>query len=270
MSASATSLMISMPTQGQITTPAVRSLLGLTQHLQRSGIRFCFETYQFSDIVFSRNQLASVFLSDDRFSHMLMLDADLEYPVSAVQRLIAFEAPFTAATYAQKSIPWTKLRHLIEEDAGRPEQDRRATETLLSEAWTYTLQRSDFGGTPWRPRCQDGFITVPAVGTGFMLIAREVLERMIETGSAPRLARHEGLKDKRSTRYHDFFSHRPNADGTFLYAEDQSFCQRWVDHCGGEIWLDTTSLITHWGQTAFPACYEHKADLDFQTAVTRA
>ncbi|MEL6477553.1 MAG: hypothetical protein AAFR17_09510 [Pseudomonadota bacterium] len=256
-------LMITMPTGGQVATPAVKSLIGLTQYLQRTGIAFTYQTYEFSDIVFSRNQLAACFLSDARFSHVLMLDSDLAYPVKTLQRMIAFEAPFTAATYPQKFIPWQRLRRLIEEDAKRPANQRRATRDLVAASWTFTLQRGGFNGRPWSPRRRNGFMTVPSTGTGMMLVAREVFEQMIENGSAPRLARHEGLIDRRAARYHDFFSHRRNRDGSFLYAEDQSFCLRWVEDCGGDIWLDTEADLTHWGPHGFAGRYANRAPFDF-------
>ena len=50
-------LLILMPTGGQIDTPAVHSLLGLTQALPRRGIRFALKTYEWSDLVISRNAL---------------------------------------------------------------------------------------------------------------------------------------------------------------------------------------------------------------------
>lgn len=259
----AMTLMITMPTGGQITTPAVKSLIGLTQFLQRKGIAFAYQTHEFSDIVFSRNQLAAIFLSDLRFSHVLMLDSDLSYPVETLKRMIGFEAPFTAATYPQKFFPWQRLRQLIEEEADLPPNARRPMRELVAASWTYTLQSGGFNGRPWRPKQRGGFITVPATGTGMMLVAREVFETMIAKGTAPRLARHEGLIDRRAERYHDFFSHRRSPDGSFLYAEDQSFCLRWVEDCGGDIWLDTEADLTHWGQAAFQGRYGARGGEDF-------
>lgn len=248
-------LLIAMPTGGQVATPTVKSLLGLTQHLQRVGIAFAFETYEFSDIVFSRNQLMSIFLTREQFSHMLFVDSDMEFKPDVVMRLLAFDAPFTAAAYPQKHPRWQAIRRLIEADAAKPLAERTSTFDLLAQAWVYNHQPGGFEGGPWTREERDGFVTIPAVGTGLMCLAREVPERMVETGAAVHLPKHETVPLHKGLRYHDFFSHRRSADGSFLYGEDQSFCHRWVVDCGGTIWMDAESVVTHWGQKGFPGRY---------------
>lgn len=258
-------LMIAMPTQGEIATPTVKSLIGLTQGLARRGVPFGLETYEFSDIVFSRNQLLSIFLTRDRFTHMLCLDADMSFQPQAIFRLMAFQKPFTATAYPQKHPSWSRIRALIEAEAAKPEASRLAMDKILAQAWTYNHQRAAFGGAPWVPKRRNGFITVPATGTGMMLLDRSVPETMVARGAAvpkPRMAEvplHKGLK------YHDFFSHLSAPDGGLLYGEDQSFCLRWVEHCDGEIWLDTESPVIHYGTKPFHGDYTRALAKDFPT-----
>lgn len=256
-------LLIAMPTLGEIATPTVKALIGLTQGLARRGVPFAFETYEFSDIVFSRNQLLSIFLTRERFSHVLFLDADMAFQPEAVWRLLAFREPFTATAYPQKHPKWGRIRALIEAEAEKPEAERASMEEILARAWTYNHQRAAFGGGAWAPKRRGGFITVPATGTGMMLLSRDVPERMVAAGAAlpkPRMAHvplHKGLK------YHDFFSHLSAPDGGLIYGEDQSFCMRWTDLCGGEIWLDTESPVTHYGVKPFPGAYHLAVGEDF-------
>ena len=67
-------LLILMPTGGHVDTPAVHSLIGLTQALPRRGIGFALKTYEWSDLVVSRNYLMSYFLAQKKFTHALLLD----------------------------------------------------------------------------------------------------------------------------------------------------------------------------------------------------
>ncbi|MBY8975409.1 hypothetical protein KHP62_06305 [Rhodobacteraceae bacterium NNCM2] len=258
-----TTLMIAMPTGGQVATPTVRSLIALTQELTARGVGFMFETYQFSDIVFSRNQLMSRFLSDARFSHLLFIDSDMEFEPEACFRLLAFGEPLTAVAYPQKRPEWERLRARIEAEAAKPEAERADMQTLLAGIWTYNHQLGTFGGGAWRPKRRGGFITVQSTGTGFMLVARSVAERMVETGAAARRAMHEDLPGNAGLRYHDFFSHRVSANGGFVYGEDQSFCHRWTEDCGGEVWLDTQSPMVHWGISGFLGRYAERVGTDF-------
>ncbi len=253
-------LLIAMPTLGWVDTATVKSLIGVTQHLQRAGIAFGFETYEFSDIVFSRNQLMSRFLTEDIFTHVLFIDSDMEFRPETVMRLIEFGADFTAAAYPQKYPRWEEIRRLCEAEAALPEEERTPTADLLARAWIYNHQPAGFGGTRWEPERRDGFVTVPATGTGLMLLSRAVPERMAETGAAARLSRHDDLPIHKGLKYHDFFSHRIAPDGGLMYGEDQSFCHRWVEDCGGTIWLDTESVVTHWGRKPFSGQLSLKED----------
>ena len=258
-----TVLYIAMPTLGEIATPTAKCLIGLTQALARRGVPFAFETYEFSDIVFSRNQLMSKFLTQKRFTHMLCLDSDMVVAPEAVFRLIEFDVDFAATAYPQKHPKWNRLRSLIEAEAVKPAADRADMSTLLSRAWTWNHQLGGFGGQPWRPERRDGFITIAATGTGLMLLGRAVPERMVETGAARPLPRHAQLPLHKGLEYHDFFSHRVSADGGLMYGEDQSFCQRWTVDCGGKIWMDTESVVNHFGNKAHIGRYADQVDLDF-------
>ena len=256
-------LLIAMPTQGDIATPTVKSLISLTQWLRKEGITFGFETYEFSDIVFSRNQLMSLFLTRKDFTHMLCLDADMVFAPSVIQRMINFKEDFVATAYPQKHLKWGRIRRLIEDEAKRPEDERASMGEILARAWVYNHQLAPFGGGKWIPRRRNGFLTVPATGTGMMLLSRAVPERMVETGAAvpkPRMTHiplHKGLD------YHDFFTHRTAPDGGMMYGEDQSFCMRWVEDCGGDIWLDSESVVRHVGRKSFDGYYAQKVSDDF-------
>ncbi len=256
-------LLIAMPTQGQIATPTAKFLIGLTQGLARRGVPFGFETYEFSDIVFSRNQLMSIFLTRTQFTHMLCVDGDIYVDPEAIWRLIAFGVDFAAIAYPQKHARWNRLRQLIEADAHLPEAERTPTETLLSRAWIYNHQKAEFGGAPWVPKRRGGFITVPATGTGLMLLSRAVPETMVAKGIASRKPRLEHAPIHKGLVYHDFFSHLTSPDGGLMYGEDQSFCMRWTHFCGGDIWLDTETTAVHYGTKAFSGRYADLLAEDF-------
>ncbi|MEL6997124.1 MAG: hypothetical protein AAFP68_02595 [Pseudomonadota bacterium] len=258
-------LLISMPTLGQISTHTTKALIGLTQYLQRNGIPFGFETYEFSDIVFSRNQLICSFFTKKQFTHMLCLDSDMAFEPQAVQRLIDIDVDFAATAYPQKHPRWARLRQIIEAEAHLPEDQKSPMDVLLSRTWVYNHQKADFGGKPWTPKRRAGFITVPATGTGMMLLSRRVPESMVEKGVVKRKPRLEQVPLHKGLEYYDFFSHLSSPDGGLMYGEDQSFCMRWTHHCDGEIWLDTESPVTHYGEKTHTGRYAALVDEEFKT-----
>jgi hypothetical protein len=90
-------------------------------------------------------------------------------------------------------------------------------------------------------------------GTGFLMIRRQVLERM---------CRHPAYASLRffGEHSHDALAGSPNRfalfecmidpnTGTYL-SEDFAFCKRWTD-IGGEIWADLQSRLDHVGPSVF-------------------
>lgn len=249
-----TTLLILMPTGGQIDTPAVQSLLGLTQALQKRGIAFAMKTYEWSDLVISRNYLVSCFLAQKRFSHALLLDSDMSYAPELFFDLLAFDADFTCAAYPQRQMRWSLFRSLIEREAQRPEAERVPTDRLLAESLRYNVAESFEAGEPWPLEVRNGFRKVPGAGTGFMLIRRAVPERMVETGAALPVPGFNG-PGYPGADFHDFFSHVRGRGGAVMHGEDTSFCRRWIEGCGGEIWCHDSARITHHGNLAYPGNY---------------
>jgi hypothetical protein len=114
-----TTLLILMPTGGHIDTPCVHSLMGLTQALSKRGIGFALRTYEWSDLVISRNYLLSVFLGLTKFSHALLLDSDMSFEPDLFFKLLDFDEDFTVAAYPQRRMPWAALRCAVRSSARR-------------------------------------------------------------------------------------------------------------------------------------------------------
>ncbi len=250
-------LMLAMAARGAVALETVQSLLDLTQELQAHGVPFAFASYDCADQTVSRNHLTSRFLTETRFSHMLMLDSDMIFTPAAVWRLIGFGEDFAAAAYPQKFYDWEHLRRLFEENPGT------GTAGLVAQGLTYNHQVADWDGRSWVPKRRDGFITVPASGPGLALISRAVPERMVAEGAARAYPGMAQLPGHRDLRWHDFWSHGPAADGSLFGHTDQAFSHRWVRGCGGDIWLDCDTEIGHVGNHRFLGRYASRAETDF-------
>lgn len=247
-------VLILMPTSGHIDTPAVHSLLELTQALSRRRIAFALKTYEWSDLVFSRNYLMSCFLAQKHFTHALLLDSDMSYEPQLVFDLLDFDADFTCAAYPQRQMRWNTFRALIEREAEKPPQDRAPTGKLLAKSLRYNISETFELDQPWPYEARNGFRKVPGAGTGFMLIRRTVPERMVETGAALPVPDLNGARFP-GADFHDFFSHLRGRGGKIMRGEDISFCHRWIEGCGGEIWCHETARVTHHGAIAYYGDY---------------
>jgi hypothetical protein len=187
----------------------------------------------------ARANLVTLFLDDPAATHLLFVDADIGFTPEQVFRLIESGADVVAGIYPIKRVNWDKAKRML--DGNRP--------AVPSAALDYVLEIND----PDNIVVVNGFTRVRYAGTGFLMIRRQVLEKMCQhpsyaslqffrehsadalAGSPNRFALFECMIDPKS--------------GTYL-SEDFAFCKRWTD-IGGEIWADLESRLDHVGPSVF-------------------
>ena len=247
------SLLLMMPTAGSISTATVQTLLGLTQTLTHHKIPFAFKTFEWSDLVMSRNYLMSYFLMKSFFSHALLLDSDLSFDPTLVLDALRLGEDFVIAPYPQRKLNLDRLAAMLVAETTQIE--KRPTSGILAKSLDYLVQKEwDTHGAVVSEQ-RSGFRTVAGGGTGFMLVARKVPETMVEKKHARNFPRQAPFGGVTSGKFFDFFSHLPDNVGSYLYAEDQSFCRRWVLGCKGKIWAHDSAKITHHGSFSFAGNY---------------
>lgn len=245
-------ILILLPTSGQVATGFLTSIIGLTQQFARQGITFGLKHYEFSDLVVSRNYLMSYFLSDSRYTHALMLDSDLIFKPDQILRMLEFDRDFVAAPYPRRTMSFDRFHAAVLQNEACPPEQRRTPDELAAASFSYTIQPGFFSDQPGAPRYDGSFVTSGGVGAGCVLLRRAVPEAMVARGLAhPLPFQGAQLIYADAPRFHDFFSHKLNPAGDFYYGEDQSFCHRWVVGCGGDLWVDTCAKIGHVGAFTF-------------------
>jgi hypothetical protein len=244
-------LVIMIPSPGLVATPFFNSVIGLTQDLRGRGIRFATKTYEFSDIMMSRNYLMSYFLSQKMFSHALLLDCDLEFGRSQFFRLMDFNRDFVVAPYARRQMGIRALQSALEDNLALPQAERLPPEDVFARSVGHVVQRGS-SSPGWKRRREGDFVTIAGGGMGFTLISRRVPEAMVAAGvvdAYPAQGRFPIFAD--APEFHNFFGHKISPDGTFIMGEDQSFFHRWIFGCGGEVWADTKARLVHHGTFGF-------------------
>jgi hypothetical protein len=246
-----------MPTNGKVHTGFMRSLIALTQSLTLRSIAFSIKTYEFSDLVTSRNYLASYFLSQKAFTHALMLDSDLMFSPSQFFRLFDFDQDFVAAVYPDRRWTAPGLKAALASATSEDLNDMASAQRHLGGHLNYIVSTHVDKDTKLDVTRRDGFHTATTVGGGFILIKRAVVEKIVDQGQArplPRFAQRPDFKD--APHFADFFSHLLTEDGGALLGEDQSFCRRWQVGCEGDIWVDEASAISHIGEQTYHGNYQ--------------
>lgn len=258
-----THILIAQPTTGHVVAGTVGYLMGLVSALQARGIRWDYRQLALSDIALSRNVFASLVISGNDYSHVLFVDSDMGFLPRTVLGLLDFAHPVVAAACPKRYLSWDRLRQVAEAEAARPEAERRPTPDLLDIAMSYNVEPRRFDGSDWQAERRGRFLKVPAVGTAIMLIHRDVFEIMLAREVARPRPGYKDLPLLGPAPLCDFFSPVETPDGSMIESEDISFCKRWVEGCGGEIWVDIESRVMHYGMRGHSGRYLPRALADF-------
>jgi len=210
-------------------------------------VRFSF-LFNESLITRARNYLTDQFLQSG-FTHMLFLDADIHFNPRDVIELVLRDYELSGAPYPKKSISWKNVALAAQK---HPELDPAELSNVIGDFVFNTAH----GTTQIQVNVP---LQVLEIGTGYMMIKREVLDKMMlaypDMKFKPDFI---GQTDFDPTRYiHIFFDtivdtkDSATGGGTDRYlSEDYSFCQLY-SKMGGKIYLCPWMKTQHVGTYAF-------------------
>jgi hypothetical protein len=206
---------------GLLTDQYFLSMFKTQQQLMQQGLSFRVTTLRNESLITrARNILVAMFLESD-CTHLMFIDADIEFSPDSILRMLAMDKPIIAGAYPKKTLPVDFAINFKFKDAGR------------------SILNTD-----------NGAIEVLDASTGFFMIKREVIEKMIiaypelhyknDSSIDPNFDKYcyalfDTILDKKDNRY---------------LSEDYCFCRRWQD-IGGSIWLDPNTKLNHVGSYTF-------------------
>lgn len=221
---------------GSIKTECAMSLIGLQRAFTKAGIGCIVAPTNYPDIADSRNILAMRFLTTD-CTHLLFVDSDISFKPEAVLRLIGAAKPLIGCVYPQRHLDLNKVVELAKSGLMLP--------NILARASVFPVHWFD----PSEIQATDGIVSVLGVPMGLCLIAREVFEAIIASGSI----RHDLANEHRPPDWLWGFFDREREDDHIL-SEDYSFCRRYRNS-GGEVFAMLSERIEHIGEMKFGAVF---------------
>ena len=185
----------------------------------------------------ARSRLAAQFLAHPEATHLLFVDSDVGFRPKNVFRLLDAGREVAAGVYPLKHIDWEKARAAAKAGVA----DLQAASLGYVVRFLPTADKS--------VDVQDGFAQVAYAGTGFLLIARPALRRLVEAHPELR-AKMGDMADALAPEAVMVFETMIEPETGQYLSEDYAFCRRWRD-LGGEIWADVESRLTHVGHAAY-------------------
>ena len=219
---------------GRVYVDFLRSVLALQEACARRGVGLHVVLVGDDALVTrARSRLACAFLADARATHLLFCDADIGFEPDNVFRLLDCGKPVAGGVYPLKQIDWDKARAAAQ--SGAPD--------LQAASVGYVVR---FIPTPDNSvEVDNGVAKVAYVGTGFLMIARDAVQQVVD--AHPELRARLGAGAGETTMI--FETMIEPGTGQHL-SEDYAFCHRWRT-LGGDIWADVESTLSHVGHTVY-------------------
>lgn len=253
-------IMVATPCYGgQTTTLYTQSMLKLQMECARYKVEMVLLAItNESFIARARNDLVYHFLKhkDARgtFDYIMFIDADIQFEADHVIRLLTHNKDIVTGAYPMKVINYNNI-----ENKALPVDVlvKMTTEYAINPKFSdEEMARLREDNVPLNVKVINGLIEVLDAGTGFMLIKRGVLERLIKEYPETRYTRDmtslnpDGSIDRTTdTQYAIFDGSIDEVSGRYL-SEDYTFCRRW-QKIGGKIWTDPEVVLNHVGTHIF-------------------
>ena len=189
----------------------------------------------------ARNALTHNFLKSEA-THLFFIDADIRFDPAGIPRMIELDKDIICGIYPKKEINWGSVRAAIA--AGVPD------DKLKEHTGSFVINLVDYAGTVTVPMNEP--VEVWQGGTGFMLIKREVFDKMKAVVPSYKndvvdLSGNMGMREDIT----EYFATSIEPETGRLLSEDYHFCYTWRKKCEGKIWAAPWMKLAHHGSYVF-------------------
>jgi hypothetical protein len=221
-------LLVATPAYGGLMNYTyVMSIINLERMCVAKNIRLEFYFVANESLIQrARNLCAHQFLSNQDATHLLFIDADIQFDPNDIMRMIEADVDLIGGIYAKKHINWDRI------NIDNIEQVRQSMKPLVDGA-SPPVDLSSID--------EKGLAEAMWLATGCMLIKRNVFDTIRKSDDSRWITTY----DKPVYAYFDCMLW----NGNYL-SEDFYFCQRWKD-LGGKVYAATWVKTTHFGTFGF-------------------
>ena len=231
---------------GMLTEAYFRSMVRTLTFFNQHQIPIAFGTIANESLVTrARNVLVAYFLQSN-YTRLLFIDADIEFQVEDVLKLIAHNKEVCVGAYPKKGVNWQRIKDSINSRPGQDISDR----DIAAAGSDYAINFKFVNREAKQIAIENGVIKLHDGATGFMMIKREAIDKMIT--AYPELKYNNDLNTPPDLQdfFYAFFDTMIDPKDKRYLSEDYTFSRRWQD-IGGDIWLDPTISLNHYGSFNF-------------------
>jgi uncharacterized protein (DUF983 family) len=207
---------------GMLTEQTFMSFVKWSNTCRQLGIDWTVETMTNESLISrARNTLTAKFLSTPVSTHLMFIDADIGWEPWHLLVMLNRNVDVIGGLYPMKSLP---------------------------VKWCVN-------GIPGQEEGTDNLVEVTKTGTGFMLIKREVFEKLDQHPAVRHFNNDIGLPQELNQHMKTYFDTAVRENR--YYSEDWTFCENWRD-LGGKVYVDNRVLLRHVGTYVFDGATQDK------------
>ena len=235
---------------GQVSEPYLRSLVRLILLMNRFNVEFTLSTLANESLITrGRNTLVSFFMENEKATHLFFIDADIEYHPEDVLRMLAYDKPVITGAYPKKALNWDSIVN-----AARSPNLNETPETIEGHSSNYVVNfdypEDEEGNKIPNVQIQENLIKLLDAGTGFMMIKKEVIQKMFDLYPETKYNNDLNIDNKFEPFMYALFDCIIDPESKRYLSEDYTFCRRW-QQIDGAIWLDPRVALNHVGHYTF-------------------
>jgi glycosyltransferase involved in cell wall biosynthesis len=206
------------------------SMMRLVLYAKTHGIDMILYPITYDSLINrARNAAVAMFLTEANATHILFIDADIEFAPEDVIKLFLAEKDVVGAAYPQKWCDFTKY-----------DATKRAPLELCTKMSVHLVETTG------------AVVRASYVTTGFLLITREVFERLIRAFPDRKYENDiDGYMSANQDMFYDFFCISIHPHTKRLESEDYGFSRLWTS-IGGDIFIVPDVSLKHHGWFAYP------------------
>lgn len=218
-----------------------QSILQLTKVCADNGVQLSF-SFMFNEslITRARNSLSQTFLKTN-CTHLMFIDSDILFDPKDILTMLQADKEIICGIYPKKEINWNSVKRAMDENV--PEDQ------LKFHTGSFVVNLVNYAGEVTVPINEP--VEIFNGGTGFMMIKREVLDKL-----RPHVPSYSNdVMDLNKTMVQgeaiaEYFATSIEPETNRLLSEDYHFCRQWR-LIGGKVWAAPWVKLAHIGSYAF-------------------
>jgi hypothetical protein len=220
----------------------------------------------------ARNNLVAKAMHNPATTHILFIDSDITWNPFDVFRLLLDDKHLVGGVYPLKRYNWDRLKPPTED--GKPSNidtwvERRNNTSLkdfIDEDAMIQCNMVNYNLNYLSPeiKIENGLIRVKHMATGFMMIRRDTLEKMMYAFPSTKYTDDVGFLQGEQNKYAYALFDCGVEEGHYM-SEDWMFCNRWRK-MGGEVFYDVHICLTHTGPEDFRGAYIASLPIQIKTS----